>query len=414
MAYRARPVYAPDGHQQDNMSKYQSQLEPMRRLLMIGVPVVIGVFAATAVTSQWKEVLLFFNQVPFNETDPQFHMDLGFYIFTLPFLGLLIGYLISVVLIAGIAGLLTHYLYGGIRVEERGGIVVGNAARIHIAVFAVAFLLLQAGNFWLDRYSTLLSQNGRVAGASVHRRARGDPHQDDPGDRRGACGDHVHRHRDHRALAPADHRHRDAAGDGCRRRRHLPVHRAAVPGHSVGKDPGARVHREEHPDDPPGVRPDRRRGDRLQRRGEPEEGRASQGQSNHHEHPPAGPEPRLLGVRPAAAVPDLLQVRPDAERRPLRHRRQDRRHGDRRARAQRRPHRVLGQPAHHLHPRLRRGGRLRQPRDLRRTPGLHAQRHPHRRRAGQRQDLRTAHLLRRALSAVLDRRRPRGLGSARA
>ncbi len=165
MAYRARPVYAPDGHQQDNMSKYQSQLEPMRRLLMIGVPVVIGVFAATAVTSQWKEVLLFFNQVPFNETDPQFNMDLGFYIFTLPFLGLLIGYLISVVLIAGIAGLLTHYLYGGIRVEERGGIVVGKAARIHIAVFAVAFLLLQAGNFWLDRYSTLLSQNGRVAGA---------------------------------------------------------------------------------------------------------------------------------------------------------------------------------------------------------------------------------------------------------
>ena len=65
LAYRSRPVYAPDGHQQDSMSRYQSQLEPMRRLLMIGVPVVIGIFAATAVTSQWKEVLLFFNQVPF-------------------------------------------------------------------------------------------------------------------------------------------------------------------------------------------------------------------------------------------------------------------------------------------------------------------------------------------------------------
>lgn len=165
LAYKSRPVYAPDGQHHDNMSRYQSQLEPMRRLLMIGVPVVIGVFAATAVTSQWKEVLLFFNQVPFGETDPQFGMDLGFYIFTLPFLGLLLGYLVSVVLIGGIAGLLTHYLYGGIRVEERGGIVVGKAARLHIAIFAVAFLLLQAGNFWLDRYSTLLSQNGRVAGA---------------------------------------------------------------------------------------------------------------------------------------------------------------------------------------------------------------------------------------------------------
>ncbi|RAX50059.1 UPF0182 family protein [Arthrobacter sp. AQ5-05] len=165
LAYRSRPVYAPDGQRQDNMSKYQSQLEPMRRLLMIGVPVVIGIFAATAVTSQWKEVLLFFNQVDFGETDPQFGMDLAFYMFSLPFIGLLTGYLISVVLIAGIAGLLTHYLYGGIRIEERGGVVIGKPARIHIAVFAVGFLLLQAVNFWVDRYSTLLSQNGRVAGA---------------------------------------------------------------------------------------------------------------------------------------------------------------------------------------------------------------------------------------------------------
>ena len=165
LAYRSRPVYAPDGHQPDTMSKYQSQLEPMRRLLMIGVPVVIGIFAATAVTSQWKEVLLFFNQVDFNKVDPEFGMDLSFYMFSLPFIGLLTGYLISVVLIAGIAGLLTHYLYGGIRIEERGGVAIGKPARIHIAVVAVAFLLLQAVNFWVDRYSTLLAQDGRVAGA---------------------------------------------------------------------------------------------------------------------------------------------------------------------------------------------------------------------------------------------------------
>ncbi|GAA4370268.1 UPF0182 family protein [Paeniglutamicibacter cryotolerans] len=165
IAYKARPVYAPDNARQDNLQRYQSQLEPMRRLLMIGVPVVVGGFAAAAVTSQWKEVLLFINQVPFGDVDPRFGMDLGFYVNTLPFLGLVIGYLISVVLIAGIAGLLTHYLYGGIRIEERGGIVIGKAARIHTGVFAALFLLLQAGNFWLGRFSTLLSQDGRVAGA---------------------------------------------------------------------------------------------------------------------------------------------------------------------------------------------------------------------------------------------------------
>jgi len=39
---------------------------------------------------------------------------------TLPFLGFITGFLISVVVIAGIAGILTHYLYGSIRLMERG------------------------------------------------------------------------------------------------------------------------------------------------------------------------------------------------------------------------------------------------------------------------------------------------------
>ncbi|MFB0835575.1 UPF0182 family membrane protein [Arthrobacter halodurans] len=165
LAHRSRPVYAPDAQMQDSLHRYQSQLEPIRRLLMVGVPVVLGAFAATAVTSQWQQVLLYFNQVPYGEVDPRFGMDLSFYMNTLPFLGLVVGYLISVVLIAGIAGLLTHYLYGGIRIEERGGVVVSKAARIHISVFAGLFLLLQAANYWMDRYATLVSQDGRVAGA---------------------------------------------------------------------------------------------------------------------------------------------------------------------------------------------------------------------------------------------------------
>lgn len=164
IAYRARPIYAPDSTLQDNLNRYQATLEPVRRLVMIAVPVVFGLFAGAAAGSAWKQVLLFFNQVPFGTKDPEFHLDFSFYVFTLPFLGFLIGYLVSVTLIAGIAGILTHYLYGGIRLEERG-LFTSTAARIHIAVFAAIFLLLQAGNFWLDRYGTLQSNSGKWSGA---------------------------------------------------------------------------------------------------------------------------------------------------------------------------------------------------------------------------------------------------------
>ncbi|MFJ2620550.1 UPF0182 family protein [Glutamicibacter sp. NPDC087344] len=164
-AYKRRPVYAPDGGRADSMSRYQTQLEPVRRFLMIGIPLVVGIFAAVAVAGQWKTILLFLNRTSWGSTDPQFNMDLSFFMFSLPFIALINGFLISVVLLSGVAGLLTHYLYGGIRVEERGGITIGKAARVHTAIVVAVFLLLQAVNFWIGQYETLTDQGGRVAGA---------------------------------------------------------------------------------------------------------------------------------------------------------------------------------------------------------------------------------------------------------
>ncbi|GAA1129850.1 UPF0182 family protein [Arthrobacter flavus] len=164
VAYRSRPIYAPDSAVQDNLNRYQAQLEPIRRLLMLGIPVVLAAFAGTAAASQWQPVLLFFNQEPFGEQDPQFGLDIAFYVFTMPFLTFLVGFLISVVIISAIAGILTHYLYGGIRLEEKG-LFTSKAARIHIAVLAALFLLLQGVNYWLDRYATLTGTGGNWDGA---------------------------------------------------------------------------------------------------------------------------------------------------------------------------------------------------------------------------------------------------------
>jgi uncharacterized membrane protein (UPF0182 family) len=164
IAYHARPVYAPDSEVRDNLNRYQAQLEPVRRVVMIGLPVVFGLFAGSAAASQWQKVLLFFNQEPFGQTDPQFGMDLSFYLMTLPFLGFVTGFLISVVVVAGIAGILTHYLYGSIRLMERG-VFTSRAAQIHLAVTGASFLILLGINFWLDRYSTVQSSGGRWAGA---------------------------------------------------------------------------------------------------------------------------------------------------------------------------------------------------------------------------------------------------------
>ncbi len=163
-AYKARPIYAPDSAHDDNLNRYQLQLEPVRRVVMIGVPIVFGLFAGTAAMAQWEKVMLFLYRVPFGQTDPEFGMDISFYTNTLPFLGFLVGMLISVTVIAFIAGILTHYLYGAIRLTERG-IFTSRQAQIHIAVLAGIFLLLLGVNFWLGRYATLQDNGGYRAGA---------------------------------------------------------------------------------------------------------------------------------------------------------------------------------------------------------------------------------------------------------
>lgn len=164
LAFRTRPKGAAQ-NVSDSVARYQSMLTSMRRLLMFGLPVLMGVFAGSAAQANWQNILLFLNQEPFGQTDPQFGLDYAFYVFTLPFLGFINGFLISAVLVAGIAGLLCHYLFGAIRIEQSGKFVIEKAARWHLAVTAAVFLALQGVNWWLDRYATVQDQSGNWAGA---------------------------------------------------------------------------------------------------------------------------------------------------------------------------------------------------------------------------------------------------------
>ncbi|WP_120002790.1 UPF0182 family protein [Nesterenkonia muleiensis] len=164
LAFRARSQSI-ESQLSDSVARYQSTLTSMRRLLIFGLPVLMGLFAGTAAQANWQQVLLFINQEPFGQTDPEHGMDFGFYVFTLPFLNFIIGFLISAVLVAGIAGILCHYLFGSIRIESNGKFVVEKAARWHVAVVAAVFLLLQGLNWWLGRFATLQDQGGNWAGA---------------------------------------------------------------------------------------------------------------------------------------------------------------------------------------------------------------------------------------------------------
>ncbi|WP_414695820.1 UPF0182 family protein [Oryzihumus sp.] len=160
IAYRQRPVYAPVSPEQQNLDHYREMLDPVRKLGTVGIPVVLGLFAGSAAASQWQTWLLWANRVPFGRKDAQFGLDIGFFVFTLPWLRFLIGFLTMALVLATAAAALTHYVYGGLRLQGRGERTT-TAARIHLSLLLAALVLVRAASYWLDRYS-LTTQDSRL------------------------------------------------------------------------------------------------------------------------------------------------------------------------------------------------------------------------------------------------------------
>ena len=163
VAFRARPVYAKLNSQLD---RYQQVIEPLRRIAMWGIPAVLGLFAGVATAASWQTVLLWLNRTPSGTKDPQFGLDVSFYLFELPFYQGVTTFTSAVVLIAGIAAIATSYLYGALRFNGRE-VRISRAARVQLAVTAAVYIAIQAVSIFLDQYSTLSqSSSGLLIGAS--------------------------------------------------------------------------------------------------------------------------------------------------------------------------------------------------------------------------------------------------------
>src|SRR5690606_7320116 len=96
------------------LDRYQELFEPLRRLVKWALPSLIGLFGGFAAAANWQRALLWLNSENTGEKDPQFGLDVSFYLFSLPMLQGVVAFASAVTLLALIAGVATSYLYGGI------------------------------------------------------------------------------------------------------------------------------------------------------------------------------------------------------------------------------------------------------------------------------------------------------------
>jgi uncharacterized protein len=166
---RITPRYRPLTPEQEIVERYRLQFEPYARWILPAFAVVIAIFVGLGVTTQWRTFLLWRNSggIEFGAAEPLFDRDAGFYVFTLPWMRFVQGWLFSALVGVLIICALAHYLWGGIRPNAPGiGEKVTPQVKAHLSVLLGLIMLTKAWGYYLGQFDLLQSSRGVVFGAS--------------------------------------------------------------------------------------------------------------------------------------------------------------------------------------------------------------------------------------------------------
>jgi uncharacterized membrane protein (UPF0182 family) len=162
---RYRPRFRPDPARHKWRARYL-RVERRFRPWLIGVlALYLGVKAGGRASHRWQTYEMWRHAQSFHQTDPQFHRDISYFVFVLPFHRAVVTYLSSIVVTCLVITLVAGYLYGAIRIRGRGRKLTP-ALKAQVSVLLGLYLLIKAASYWLSRYSLTTSSRGPVTGLS--------------------------------------------------------------------------------------------------------------------------------------------------------------------------------------------------------------------------------------------------------
>ncbi|MBN2039843.1 MAG: UPF0182 family protein [Spirochaetes bacterium] len=124
-----------------------------------------GVIMGFGASAYWKEYMMFTHSVPFSEFphDPVFNLDIGFYIFSLPFYEFLYKWLMTSLVVITAFSVVFHIINGGIMTDKK--ISLSLFTRAHLSTLTALIVLLFGIGYRLSAYQLLFSQRGKFFGA---------------------------------------------------------------------------------------------------------------------------------------------------------------------------------------------------------------------------------------------------------
>lgn len=166
VADRSAPAILGPGPEDELVVRYREVITPRGRLVRLGTAAVFAVFAGAGTNAEWNNWDLFRYRVPFGATDAQWHRDIGFYVFQLPFIRFLLGWAFGAVAVVLIVTTVAHYLNGGIRFQGTGQRVTP-AVKTHLSVLLAVLALIKAVDYYFQRLALVLATDHVVNGATA-------------------------------------------------------------------------------------------------------------------------------------------------------------------------------------------------------------------------------------------------------
>jgi uncharacterized membrane protein (UPF0182 family) len=143
--------------------RYQQIVRPYAGRLYIALALVMALIAASGTIGEWQNWILFRHGGNFGIKDPQFHKDIGFYVFKLPFLNFLVDWTLAILIVTLIVTIIFHYLNGGI-LPQRGIPRVRPPVKAHLSVLLALVALTKAAGYVLARWGLVNAHDGFVDG----------------------------------------------------------------------------------------------------------------------------------------------------------------------------------------------------------------------------------------------------------
>lgn len=126
----------------------------------VGVALLIGLILSAGATARWQDLVLFVNASPTGTTDPQYGLDVSFYLLQLPLLHDVVNWLLGLAFLNALVVGIAHTWRG-----ESFDFNLGPTATAHVSVCLGLLAAVLAASAFTGRYDLVFQHHGVVFGA---------------------------------------------------------------------------------------------------------------------------------------------------------------------------------------------------------------------------------------------------------